>query len=349
MRDLTGKRILITGAAGTIGRELISLLSRVDVEEIRAVDNNESGLQELADQHAGSALVQPYFGDIRDLQRLTYLCRDSDVVLHTAAIKHVGVGETNPLDAVKTNVDGTANVIQAAVESDRVELVVYTSSDKAVNPTNVMGTTKLLGERLMTSAMNLSASRRIAFTTTRFGNVLGSQGSVIPIFLAALRSRGQLPITDPSMTRFVMSIRQAAELVIRVAREAQGGELFVSKMPVVRIPDLADAVADLVADSLSVARGTIEQKVIGKRPGEKLYEELMTIEESERAFELADSFLVSPAIPPRSYEIDFAQYDGFVDRPVSRPYISTEEDPMSLAEVTSFLTDHRVIELPTSA
>lgn len=338
-----GKRVLVTGAAGTVGKELVRQVLQLGVQEVRALDNNESELFYLNERYAKEPRLNCFFGDIRNLESLTYVCRNADIVLHLAALKHVIISEQSPLNAIKTNVEGTANVIQAALASESVSLVLYTSSDKAVNPTNVMGTTKLLGERLMSSGMNLKGDRRILFSTTRFGNVIGSKGSVVPIFFKQIRDGDHLTITDPGMTRFIMTIPDAARLVLDAAVMARGGEVFVTKMPVIRIPDLAQAMIDLVAPMVGKDPAGIGLKVIGAKPGEKLYEELMTAEEVARAKDIGPMFLIRPAFPPLYDDIRYVESPPGANE-ITSPYVSAHEPCLSVDEIKDYLTQHRVLE-----
>ncbi len=338
------KKVLITGSAGTIGKELIRQLLSLDVREVKAIDNNETALFFLNEEHRNEDRYNGFYCDIRDLNRLTYLCKDVDIILHAAAMKHVIISEISPLDAVKTNVDGTANVIQAALDSERVNRVIYTSSDKAVNPTNVMGTTKLLGERLMTSALNIKSSRNVIFSSTRFGNVIGSKGSVALIFYKQIQDGKNITITDEQMTRFIMTIGEASRLVLEASVLAVGGEVFVTKMPVMRIVDLAQAMIELVAPLFNRSPDDIGIDYIGAKPGEKLYEELMTDEETARAHELSHMFMVKPAFPPIYDDIDYSAYENITNLNVDDPYISQNEKFMSIKEIKKYLERNKVIE-----
>ncbi|RMD59003.1 SDR family NAD(P)-dependent oxidoreductase, partial [Candidatus Parcubacteria bacterium] len=290
MSSWQGKRVLITGACGTVGRELLRQVVTRGAYEIIGLDNNESELFFLGEEYRTATNVYLYLGDLRDRDKLMRKMQGVDIVLHAAALKHVILCEKTPRDAVQTNILGTQNVIDAA-QANGVERVIFTSSDKAVNPTNVMGTTKLMGERLMTAA---NAHRRAGgpiFASTRFGNVLGSRGSVIPLFKKQIERGGPVTLTDPSMTRFIMTLEEATQLVLDSVFLACGGEVFVTKMPVARIEDLAYAmIAELTGEDADIA---IE--VIGTKAGEKLYEELMNDEETRRTFELDRYFVVLPA------------------------------------------------------
>jgi FlaA1/EpsC-like NDP-sugar epimerase len=240
------KRILVTGACGTIGKELVrQLTEEISVGEVIGLDNNESDLFFLEQRFQLYPQARFFLCDVRDREKLGRKMQGVDIVFHTAAFKHVILCERSPFEAVQTNILGVQNIINAAIDN-QVEKVIFTSSDKAVNPTNVMGTSKLMGERLMTAANSNLRGNGPIFASTRFGNVLGSRGSVIPIFREQIKKGGPITLTDPEMTRYIMSISDAVRLVIDSATIARGGCVFVTKMPVIRIRDLAEVmVAEL--------------------------------------------------------------------------------------------------------
>ena len=284
------KRILITGACGTVGSELIRQLLTNEIyspKEIIGLDNNENNIFFIEQSFLNFKNVRFFVADIKNEEVLNNKFYGIDIVFHTAALKHVILCERSPDQAVETNILGIQNVIEAA-NFNNVDKVIFTSSDKAVNPTNVMGTSKLMGERLITAANSNKYGQRTIFASTRFGNVLGSNGSVIPIFHNQIIKGGPITLTDQAMTRFVMSIDEAVHLVIDSSLKAQGGEVFITKMPVVRILDLAKAMIDLLAPKYGFDKNKIEISEIGQKPGEKLYEELMSNEETRRAIELKD-------------------------------------------------------------
>lgn len=337
------KRVLVTGAAGTIGTELIKQLLKLDVKEIKAIDNNEEALFTLNANYKQNDRVNCSFCDIRDLDRLKYLCRDMEIILHLAAMKHVEISELSPMDAIETNAKGTLNVIYAALESDSVKRVIYTSTDKAVNSTNVMGTTKLLGERLMTAALNIRSSKNIIFASTRFGNVLASKGSVVPVFFNQIKRGQDLTITHPEMTRFVMTVEEAANLVLEASLIAQGGEVFVTKMSVINILDLAHAMINLVSPIFKKEPQDTKITYIGMQPGEKKYEELMTQEETLRAIELKNMFVIKPFVKSIYTDVGCENYKDTVNCIVTKPYISTEEKKMSVSEIETYFHEHSII------
>jgi FlaA1/EpsC-like NDP-sugar epimerase len=287
----TGKNILITGGTGSIGSEIVRQLLSLGPNVIRIYSRDE-GKQFLLQQELREyGNVRFLIGDIRDRERLSFAMQDIDYVFHTAGLKHVPSCEYNPFEAIKTNVLGTQNLIDCCLEHN-VEKVIAISTDKAANPANTMGTTKLLMEKLVTAANLYRGKKRTVFSSVRFGNVLGSRGSVVPLFIQQALARKPLTITDPEMTRFMMSISQAVRLVFRAAEVSEGGEIFILKMPVVKIADLADAIRFMVAESRNEMPVPVE--VIGLRPGEKIYEELMTEDEAKRAYEFENMFVIVP-------------------------------------------------------
>lgn len=337
------KRILVTGGCGTVGRELIrQLLRNHDVGELVCLDNNESELFFLEQQFMKHSNARFFLADVRDQEKMTRLMQGIHIVFHTAAFKHVILCERSPFEAVQTNVLGVQNVVAAAIKN-HVARVVFTSSDKAVNPTNVMGTSKLMGERLLTAANNNLRENTQIFISTRFGNVLGSRGSVILIFREQIRRGGAVTLTDPEMTRFIMSIEEAVRLVIDSATLGCGGEVFITKMPVIQIKDLAEVMIRELAPRYGHRPEDISIEVIGTKPGEKMYEELMNVEETRRAWELDRYFVVLPAFTSGLHE-NLYDYRGLLSREVSRPYNSNNEDALSQDELTALLRGNGLLD-----
>ncbi len=339
------KVVLITGVCGTVGRELLRQVLAAGAAEIIGLDNDESQLFFLGVAHRDEPRARFYLGDVRDRDTLRARMRGVHIVLHAAALKHVILCEQSPPDAVATNIRGVQNVIDAASEC-AVERVLFTSSDKAVNPTSVMGTSKLMGERLMTAAHAHAREGGPIFASTRFGNVLGSRGSVIPIFRRQIAAGGPVTLTDPRMTRFIMTIEEAVRLVMESTFLARGGEAFVTKMPVVRIEDLARVMIEALAPHHGHDPAAIAVETIGSKPGEKLYEELLNEEEVRRSLELERYFVVLPAFRSiyRPLERD---YPGLVADGVDRPYNSSIEPPMARADLLAYLQRGRLLEPPT--
>jgi FlaA1/EpsC-like NDP-sugar epimerase len=292
---LQGRRVLVTGGSGTIGARLVDRLLESDAAVVRVFGRDETKQFYQRRRYAGRGDLRFLIGDIRDRDRLTRAMEGIDVVFHCAALKHVESGEYNPFEATQTNVVGTQNVIDACLAAD-VQRMVLTSSDKAANPTSVMGATKLLAEKLVSAATNYRGPHRTTFASVRFGNVLGSRGSAVELFARQVAAGGPVTITDPSMTRFVMTTDRAVELAIRAAEVARGGEVFVFKMPVARLADLVSATIAHVTATGGLDPATIETATISPRAGEKAYEELMTEDESTRAYDIGEMYAVLPSI-----------------------------------------------------
>lgn len=336
------RRVLVTGACGTVGQELVRQLIEIyGVGELIALDNNESELFFLEQKFSQYPQAHFFMADVRDKRKLCRKMKSIDVVFHTAAFKHVILCERSPFEACQTNINGVENVVHAALENE-VEKVIFTSSDKAVNPTNVMGTSKLMGERLMTAANSNARSTGPVLASTRFGNVLGSRGSVIPIFREQIRKGGPITLTDPEMTRFIMSIRQAVQLVIDSGIIAKGGEVFVTKMPVIRIQDLAEVMIEELAPDYGWDPADIAVEIIGTKPGEKMYEELMSLEETRRTWELERYFVVLPAFNC-IYRHSMYEYEGILSKEVTKPYHSGNEPVLSKAELGAFLEENQLL------
>lgn len=343
MKHFENKTVAVTGCCGTVGSELVhQLLNEYNVGELVGLDNNETELFFVQQRHRNNTNAKFFLSSIRDRERLVELFKGVDIVFHAAAYKHVILCEQSPFDAVQTNIIGVRNVIEAAKECG-VERVIFTSSDKAVNPTNVMGTTKLMGERLMTAANCARKGEGPIYASTRFGNVLGSRGSVIPIFREQIRQGGPVTLTDRKMTRFIMSIKEATRLVIDSSLYAKGGEIFVTKMPVIRIEDLAQVMINQLAPVYGKEPESIEITTIGTKPGEKLYEELMSDEETGRTVELEKYFAVLPSYRSMYREINY-EYPDVVSTEVDNPYHSANEPAMSQSQLIDFLTGNNLLE-----
>ncbi|CCK78991.1 polysaccharide biosynthesis protein [Desulfobacula toluolica] len=337
------KKIAVTGACGTVGSELVrQLLEDFEIGELIGLDNNESEIFFLEQQFSKYPHAHFILADIRDNAKLLKVFKGVDIVFHSAAYKHVILCERSPMEAVQTNIMGVRNIIDSATEN-RVEKVIFTSSDKAVNPTNVMGTSKLMGERLMTAANSNMRFGKTIFASTRFGNVLGSRGSVIPIFKKQIEKGGPVTLTDPKMTRFIMSIREAVRLVIDSAFIAKGGEVFVTKMPVIHIEDLAEVMIEELAPRYGYNPYDLKINTIGTKPGEKLYEELMSDEETFRTWELERYFAVLPAFRSLYREIDYS-YADVLNTTLDKAYHSANEPALNKNELLDFLLTNNLIE-----
>jgi FlaA1/EpsC-like NDP-sugar epimerase len=305
---LRGRRVLVTGGSGTIGARLVDHLAGAGPEVVRVFGRDETKQFYQRHRHRDRD-VRCLIGDIRDRDRLLRACEGIDVVFHCAALKHVESGEYNPFEATQTNVTGTQNVIDACLAMG-VSTMILTSSDKAANPTSVMGASKLLAEKLVSAATNYRGSHRTTFASVRFGNVLGSRGSALELFARQIAAGGPVTVTDPEMTRFIMSVDRAVELAIKAAEIAKGGEVFVFKMPAARLDDLIGAAIDILAPESGFEPASIRREPIEPRAGEKSYEELMTEDESARAVDLGDMFAVLPSI-----ELDDEVRAAYADLP----------------------------------
>lgn len=344
MRNLfKNKKILITGGTGSIGQEMLFEVLKYEPAVVRILDIDETKQFELQQEYEDLENVRFLLGDIRDIDRLRRALKDIDIIFHTAAYKHVLSSEYNPFEAIKTNVIGVQNVIEAAIDN-AVEKVIFTSSDKAVNPTNVMGATKLLGERLITSANYYrGAASDTLFSSVRFGNVLGSRGSVLPLFKNQIQRGGPVTITNKEMTRFVMSASQTINLLFKVIEIAQGGEIFIFKMPVIRITDLAKVMIEKLAQKYGYNADDIAIKIVGNKPGEKMYEELMTVDESARSLETQEMFIVLPAIEEELHDIKLSSYLK-AQQSELRSYRSDEMEPLSKKEIRDLLYKENLLD-----
>ncbi|WP_340018626.1 SDR family NAD(P)-dependent oxidoreductase [Paenibacillus sp. FSL H3-0457] len=287
----TEKKILVIGGTGTIGKQLVQHLIKHKPHVIRIFSRDEHKQYEMNHEFSSfSDQLRFLIGDVRDLSRLMRAMEDIDYVFHLAAMKHVPSCEYNPFEAVQTNVIGTQNVIQAAI-SNNVKKVLFTSTDKAISPTNTYGATKLTAERLISAAEYQKGSKDTIFSSVRFGNVMGSRGSVIPLFKKQILDRKDVTLTDPDMLRYMMTPTQAINLILKANDLATGGEVFVLKMPTVRIGDLAEAVINVASKNYSISWPTKILNV-GLRPGEKRFEELMTLDERMIALESPEMYTI---------------------------------------------------------
>jgi len=320
----TGKNVLVTGGAGSIGRELVKKILATDVRSVRVLDNNETGLHDVA-LDFGDERIRLLLGDITNEKRMMRAMQHVDMVFHTAALKHVPICEYNPFEAAEINVRGTQNCIDAAI-ANNVEKMIFISTDKAVSPFNVMGATKLVAERLTIAANTYSMSTK--FSCVRFGNVLNSRGSVIPIFKKQIFAGGPVTITDPSMTRFIMTISEAVDLILGCARETAGDEIFVLKMPSLNIQDLAYAMIDYCHNKHNTPQ-EIPLEIIGIRPGEKLSEELISRDEFGKLEDRGTYFVIKRNKNENPGFLNFS-------------YSSDTEKNLSKESITRILQDNNI-------
>ena len=284
--SLTGSHILITGGTGSFGKEFVStILSRYpQIERLVIFSRDELKQFEMAQQFPADRYpnVRFFIGDIRDKERIRRALEGIDTVVHAAALKQVPTAEYNPFECIKTNVLGAQNLIESVLDSD-VKNVVALSTDKAAAPINLYGATKLCSDKLFVAANYIKGKRNLRFSVVRYGNVMGSRGSVIPFFLER-RKTGVLPITDPRMTRFNILLPEGVELVLHALQNSLGGEIYVPKIPSYRITDVAEAIGP-----------ECEKPVVGIRPGEKLHEEMVTQSDSPNTLETANCYIIVPS------------------------------------------------------
>ncbi len=286
--NLNDKAILITGGTGSLGKQLTKRIyqSYPDVKRLVVFSRDEQKQFQMAQEfpHEKYKSIRFFIGDVRDKERLMRAMEGIDIVIHAAAMKHVHLAEYNPMEAIKTNVLGAQNVIDACLATG-VKKVVALSTDKAAAPINLYGATKLTSDKLFIAANNIKGKRDIKFSVVRYGNVMGSNGSVMPFFYQK-RKEGVLPITDKRMTRFNISLDEGVNMIFHAIENAWGGEIFVPKIPSYKITDVATAICP-----------DCEQKEIGIRPGEKLHEEMITASDSFFTYDLGDYYAILPSQP----------------------------------------------------
>jgi len=299
---IKGKTVLVTGGTGTIGSEIVRQLLQYEPKVIRIFSRDEHKQFQMAQKYSGNLSLRFLIGDIRNMQRVLKAMRDVDIVFHAAALKHVPSCEYNPFESVATNVMGTQNLVEAAIEH-QVERFIFISTDKAASPNSVMGATKLLAEKIVTSAANYEGARKTLFASVRFGNVIGSRGSLVRLIEDQIANGVPVTITDPEMCRFFMSISDAVSLVFTALGLMRGGELFILKMPVARIGDIIEILTEKFAERNHLDPEKIKTRMIGRRIGEKKHETLMTEDESYYAYENHKMYIIlTPKnYPPRTY------------------------------------------------
>jgi UDP-N-acetylglucosamine 4,6-dehydratase (inverting) len=328
---LNGKDILITGGTGSLGKALTARILKdyPEVNRLIIYSRDEQKQFQMAQEYPPHEypMIRFFIGDVRDQERLKRAFTNVHCVIHAAAMKHVHIAEYNPDECVKTNINGAENVIKAAL-SCGVERVVALSTDKACAPINLYGATKLASDKLFIAANNIVGKQNVRFSVVRYGNVMGSNGSVIPFFLSR-RATGVLPITDPEMTRFNIPIEGGVDMVLHAMEHAQGGELYVPKIPSYRITDLAEAIGP-----------ECEHPVIGIRPGEKVHEEMITASDSFSTYKIGDYYVILPPAGFKNREQYLKERDA---EPVEKGFrynSGDNEDFLTVEQIRSLIVQH---------
>ncbi|MFN3404416.1 MAG: UDP-N-acetylglucosamine 4,6-dehydratase (inverting) [Cytophagaceae bacterium] len=317
MLDLNHQSILITGGTGSFGKRFVDVIIQKypKIKRLVVFSRDELKQYEMSQQfpHSKYNCMRYFLGDVRDKDRLYRAFEGIDIVIHAAALKQVPAAEYNPMECIKTNVLGAENIINAALERG-VKKVVALSTDKAAAPINLYGATKLCSDKLFIAANNMKGGRDIKFSVVRYGNVIGSRGSVVPFFLEQ-RKKGILPITDENMTRFNISLDEGVQLVLFALENAWGGELYVPKLPSFKITDLAKAIAP-----------SCKTEIIGVRPGEKIHEEMITETDSLNTIEFDKYFVIMPAMAPSWNVEEWMKKFGGKKVPIGFKYNSGTND-----------------------
>ncbi|NBB78534.1 MAG: UDP-N-acetylglucosamine 4,6-dehydratase (inverting) [Verrucomicrobia bacterium] len=328
---LNNKDILITGGTGSLGTALTRRILRdyPEVNRLIIYSRDEQKQFQMAQEYPPDQypMIRFFIGDVRDPERLKRAFTGVDCVIHAAAMKHVHIAEYNPDECVKTNINGAENVIKAAL-SCGVEDVVALSTDKACAPINLYGATKLASDKLFIAANNIVGKQDVKFSVVRYGNVMGSNGSVIPFFLKRKKT-GVLPITDPTMTRFNIPIEGGVDMVLHAIEHAQGGELYVPKIPSYRITDLAEAIGP-----------ECEKPVIGIRPGEKIHEEMITASDSFSTYKIGDYFVILPPSGFKNREQYLKERGGVLVEQGFRYNSGENEEFLTVEQLRELIKEH---------
>lgn len=328
--DLDGKSILVTGGTGSFGQNFIkTVLERYDVKRIIVFSRDELKQYEMATKFPEDKFpaIRFFIGDVRDCERLKMAMREVDIVVHAAAMKHVTIAEYNPMECIRTNVDGAENVVKAALEC-RVEKVIALSTDKAANPINLYGASKLASDKIFIAANNLSGSIGTRFSVVRYGNVVGSRGSVIPFFQKILAEGAKsLPITDERMTRFWITLNQGVNFVLSSLEMMHGGEVFVPCIPSMKMTEMALAIAP-----------NMPHEIIGIRPGEKLHEVMIPTDDGRHTVKLKDRYIIEPAFASGGY-VSHLESGGVAVDPEFRYASDTNDEWLDAQGLRDFIQD----------
>lgn len=331
MLDLNEKSILITGGTGSFGKAFTKIVLErwPNIKRLVIFSRDEQKQFQMAQEYPSSKypMIRFFIGDVRDFDRVRRALKDINYVIHAAAMKHVPIAEYNPMECIKTNIIGAENIINACLEGE-IERVVALSTDKAAAPINLYGATKLASDKLFIAANNIRGYNPIKFSVVRYGNVMGSNGSVIPFFLKK-RNEGVLPITDPTMTRFNISLKEGVDMVLHALDTAWGGELFVPKIPSYKITDVAAAIGP-----------DCKQEIVGIRPGEKIHEEMITSSDSYSTYDLGNYYAILPQVARWSID-EYVKHFNATKVPQGFQYNSGQNtDWLTIDQIRSLIEAH---------
>lgn len=331
MTNLNGKSILLTGGTGSFGRSFVKKIvdDKIELKRLVIYSRDELKQFEMAQEFPDTKypFMRYFIGDVRDGERLKRACEEIDIIIHAAALKHVPIAEYNPMECIMTNIMGAENVINAALSCGITDVVAL-STDKAAAPINLYGATKLCSDKLFVAANNIRGKRKLKFSVVRYGNVMGSRGSVIPFFLNK-KSSGVIPITDERMTRFNILLEEGVGMVLWTLQHHWGGEIYVPKIPSYRITDLAEAIGP-----------ECKKEVIGIRPGEKIHEEMITIADSFSTVDLGKYYAILPQAPMWNLE-EYMEHFGAVNVPQGFNYSSGENSEwLSVDDLRKLIIKH---------
>jgi UDP-N-acetylglucosamine 4,6-dehydratase len=329
--DLNGKSILVTGGTGSFGKAFTKIILQrwPNIKRLVIYSRDEQKQFNMAHEFPLSKypMMRFFIGDVRDFERLKRACQGVDYIVHAAAMKHVPIAEYNPDECIKTNIGGAENVIKAALETE-IQIVVALSTDKACAPINLYGATKLTSDKLFIAANNIKGNQDIRFSVVRYGNVMGSNGSVMPFFLGK-RKEGVIPITDPDMTRFNISLTDGVGMVLHALEYSWGGELFIPKIPSYKITDVATAIAP-----------DCKQEIVGIRPGEKVHEEMITSSDSFTTYDLGKYYVILPQASNWDL-LDFVEHFNAKKVPQGFNYNSGNNvEWLSIQELRQLIKEH---------
>ena len=320
-----GKKILITGGTGSLGTALTKRFLETNVDTVRIFSRDELKQVQMQSKFSDKRL-RFFIGDVRDKERLSRALKGIDIVIHAAALKQMPVAEYNPFEALKTNVIGTQNLIESCLDNN-IELVLAIGTDKAVSPVNTYGATKFLMERLLISANFFKGTQKIKFLCVRYGNVLGSRGSIVPVFVEQVKTGRKITITDPTMTRFNITMDEALDLIFRAIKNGKGGEIFVPKLKAYKVGDMKDAIIEGL-------NSNSESEIISIRPGEKIHESLINYDELRNTFENDEDYVI---IDQQLQDSDFKKNNILAHTNLKQPYSSDKVELLSKDELIKIL------------